>query len=243
MEKRTPSEASSLRNPVVRIALRDSVYDTLLDMLLGGSLPPGATVSIDGTARKLDVSPTPVREALVHLERTGLVSREALRGYRVAPPLNTDQIRELCQARMVLEVGAMDYEFAALDSLALELAAAHAVHARAAEDLGVVADGVRLAAVRTYFEADWDFHTTLIRHTSNRYLRGMSEQLFPHIHRMRQSVSHGVRDAAQSVVEHGRILAAVEAGDRPAAKRAMRAHLTGVMNRSIEEEQLEDAVP
>ena len=56
---------------LTRTALRDSVYEMLLDMLLSGKFPPGTAVSIERMARDLDVSPTPVREALVHLDRTG----------------------------------------------------------------------------------------------------------------------------------------------------------------------------
>src|SRR5690606_5880841 len=69
-----------------RRGLRDRVYDLILEMLLEGDVEPGSRLSIDTLAKQLDVSPTPVREAMVQLERTGLVTREVLKGYRVAPP-------------------------------------------------------------------------------------------------------------------------------------------------------------
>ena len=61
-----------------------------------GAVGANAPVSIDGLAQILDVSPTPVREALARLEMTGLVRRFARRGYRVAPPI-ADQMGELGQ--------------------------------------------------------------------------------------------------------------------------------------------------
>ena len=67
-----------------RRGLRDAVYDRILDQLLRGETEAGGRLSIETLARELSVSATPVREALVQLERTGLVTREALRGYRVA---------------------------------------------------------------------------------------------------------------------------------------------------------------
>src|SRR5690606_32939295 len=91
---------------IERRGLRDRVYERVLQLLLSGEVAPGARLSIDTLARQLDVSPTPVREAMVHLERTGLVTREALKGYRVAPPLGAAQLRELFDARLILETEA-----------------------------------------------------------------------------------------------------------------------------------------
>ena len=89
-----------------RRGLRDRVYDLVLEMLLEGDLDPGSRLSIDTLAKQLDVSPTPVREAMVQLERTGLVTREALKGYRVAPPFGPEELSELFDARLMLEVEA-----------------------------------------------------------------------------------------------------------------------------------------
>ena len=66
---------------VSRQVLADHVYEELLASLMDGRLEPGAAVSIDGTARELDVSPTPVREALARLEHTGMVRARQLLGY------------------------------------------------------------------------------------------------------------------------------------------------------------------
>lgn len=67
--------------------------------------PLGKPLGIDGLAQQLDVSPTPVREALVQLESTAMVTRTALRGYRVAPLLSGRQLTDLFDARLLLEVG------------------------------------------------------------------------------------------------------------------------------------------
>ena len=78
--------------PVSRQVLADHVYEELLASLMDGRLEPGTAVSIDGTARELDVSPTPVREALARLEHTGMVRRVALKGYRVAPVFTREDL-------------------------------------------------------------------------------------------------------------------------------------------------------
>ncbi len=93
---------------ITQLGLRDRVYDRVLEFLMGHDVEPGMRLSIDGLARTLGVSPTPVREALVQLERTGLVTREANKGYRVAPPLAGDQLEALFDARLIVESGAVE---------------------------------------------------------------------------------------------------------------------------------------
>ena len=219
--------------PLTRKALRDSVYDRILEMLLDGTFAPDRSLSIDALARQLMVSPTPVREALVHLERTGLVSRHALRGYRVAPPLNAHQIHDLCEARLILEVGALDTALWRLEGLSTELQDAHEHHMRTAERLmQIPRDHRQLSDFRPYFEADWSFHWILMQHAHNDYLLQMAESLGSHVHRLRQSVASGLTDASLALAEHGEVLAAVQRGDLEGTREALRQHLQEVERRS-----------
>lgn len=233
----TARRLASQPKPLSRRALRDGVYDTVLEMLLSGQVPPESSLSIDGLARDLEVSPTPVREALVQLEHTGLVTRAALRGYRVAPPLTPEQMSELVDARAVLEIAAVARAADHIPEFLPELEAAHARH------LSIVAalppEPSRTRGVpegfRDYFDADWAFHLVFMRHSGNRYLLSMAQDLGTHIHRLRQSVLHGLSDVQQAMAEHQAVLDACRRGDGPGAVAAMRAHLTGVRNRAAAE--------
>lgn len=217
-----------------RKALRDDVHDVVIEMLLDGSGEPGAQLSIDGLARELGVSPTPVREALVRLEHTGLVTRTALRGYQIAPPLDERQMAELLDARELVELAAVERASAHLDDLLPRLRAAHARHAEtAARVTGGGPLGSGAAAVRAYSDADWAFHTAITDASRNRYLAQMLSGLGFHAHRMRQDVGRGVSDAADAVREHAAILAAFEARDAAAALAAMREHMTRVRERAV----------
>lgn len=219
--------------PLARTVLRDGVYDSLLEMLLT-ELEPGSSLSIDGLARELGVSPTPVREALVQLEHTGLVSRAALKGYRVAPPLSPEQIAELVDARMVVELAAVEGAVRRGGGVVADLRDLHARHQDALVD-AVARDGAsaRTAAVRRYFEADWAFHVAILDASGNPYLRQMLESLGVRLHRLRQAVGHGVSDGDAAVREHAEVLRAFEEGDAQRAVAAMRAHLEGVRDRSV----------
>ncbi len=223
---------------VSRRVLRDSVYDALLDMLLDGRLPAGRPLSIERLAKTLNVSPTPVREALAELEHTSLVTRAALRGYTVAAPLDKSQMSELLAARGVIEVAAIRSAVPLDEDVLAELRAVHARHALAAENLlSVAKDDApgRLAAVRTYSEADWDFHLILLRHCGNRYLHDFASSLSPHLHRLRQMTSNGREDVMEARHEHSVILAAVESGESGAAARAMADHLSAVSKRALDD--------
>jgi DNA-binding GntR family transcriptional regulator len=77
----TPAQA---RSRLVRINTSDAVADHILDLLFAGELRAGDRIDIDGLADGLGVSRAPVREALVMLERDGLVEIRYHRGAFVA---------------------------------------------------------------------------------------------------------------------------------------------------------------
>src|SRR5690606_41447666 len=86
-----------------RQVLADRVYEELLAALIDGRFEADAALSIDGIARDLGVSPTPVREALARVEHTGMVRRAALKGYRVAPLMTAEEHGQLVAVRKLIE--------------------------------------------------------------------------------------------------------------------------------------------
>ena len=220
---------------IERRGLRDRVYDLILEMLLTGEVEPGARLSIDSMARMLDVSPTPVREAMVQLERTGLVTREALRGYRVAPPLAPNELEQLFDARLVIESAAAGGAVAAGTTAVSALRDAHAGHVAAADQVVAAHTeaGVPLEVTKAYFAADGEFHRQLFLAAGNHYLLEMHDGLGALTHRMRQAALTGPDDVLEAVAEHEAILHAVERGDAEAAVACMRGHLEKVRERSL----------
>ncbi len=222
-----------------RRGLRDRVYELILEMLLEGDVEPGSRLSIDTLAKQLDVSPTPVREAMVQLERTGLVTREALKGYRVAPPLGREQLSELFDARLMLELEATRLAAPRAQPVLDELRRAHRLHQACADRVVEAMEqgpDVPVRMTQDYFEADGAFHRAIFAAAGNRYLIGMHEDLGAMTHRLRQAVLRGTSDVREAHAEHGRVLAALERGDADAATAAMRAHIEGVRTRSVRDE-------
>ena len=67
--------------------------------------PPDERLNAGELARRFDVSPTPVREALARLEADRLVEKHALKGYRTTDLLAEKELIELFELRLLLEPG------------------------------------------------------------------------------------------------------------------------------------------
>lgn len=209
----------------VRQVLTDHVYDQLLAMLMDGRYEPSEALSIDGIARELDVSATPVREALARLEVTGLVIRVALRGYRVAPLLSTAELAELMDARLIIEPAnaARACERATPDLIAaLE---------RSIADLSAAPRGPEFAEYREYWQADMRFHELIAEGAGNRFLLMAYNCLGGSVQRFRLFTGLGVTDAEYAISEHTAILAAFRDQSPERARQEMTNHLHGVKNR------------
>ena len=194
---------------VERRVLRDGVYDAILELLLAARVHPGESLAIDGLARQLGVSPTPVREALGLLEHTGLVTRAALKGYRVAPPLTPARMAELMDARAVVEVAAVRRGVPVAPEIIAELESVSQLHRAAADrvlEMMARPGEPEWATLRSYYAIDWEFHLILLRSAHNPYLVDMAGRLAPHVHRLRQSMNHGAIDVEQAVAEHAALL-------------------------------------
>lgn len=211
---------------VSRQVLADHVYEALLIALMDGRLEAGTPVSIDGMARELDVSPTPVREALARLEATGMVRRTALRGYRVAPLFTPEELADLMDARLVIEPA---NAFMACSHADGELTAQLA---QAIDDLKAAPRGPSFSEFRAYWEADERFHRLIAEHADNQFLLSAYNALGGQVQRFRFFGGLGVTDADFAIAEHTEILRAFEAGDAERARQKMIAHIEGVKQRS-----------
>lgn len=83
----------------------DGILATIRDRIVSGELPMGARISGRQIARELGVGPVPLREALVQLQAEGLIETDAECDAFVFD-LTAKEMRQLCAARIALEVGA-----------------------------------------------------------------------------------------------------------------------------------------
>lgn len=216
---------------VQRSVLADQVHKEILTRLMDGNLSSGDPISIDGTARELGVSPTPVREALARLESTGMVTRAALRGYRVAPLLSPAELVDLMDARLLIEPHTAELACAHLDDSFLEELQA------SIDDLHRSPKGPHFSDFRSYWEADERFHRLIAEQAGNKFILGAYNSLGGHLHRFRLFSATGVQDAQSAIEEHTRILDALRLRDPAAARAAMAGHIGNVRERAVHEQE------
>jgi DNA-binding GntR family transcriptional regulator len=211
-----------------RRALADDVYDAVQGLLMDQVIAPGARVSIDGIARRLNVSQTPVREALARLESEGLVVKQPLKGYTSAPLLDADGVRQLFEMRRLLEPEAtrLAAERIGPDAVA-ELEALVADMHRSGEVTDTGDD--RYRDYKDFMHSDAEFHRRIAEQSGNRLLVDAIVRLRAHQQNYRVYFRHGI--AAETADEHEAILAALRRGDADAGDRAMRDHISRAYTR------------
>lgn len=87
--------------------LRETVYETLRADILNCRLPPGAEIREAELAARFGVSKSPVRDALMRLEREALVITLPRQGYRVAP-ISLSDVQDMFHLRAALERACME---------------------------------------------------------------------------------------------------------------------------------------
>lgn len=210
-----------------RLAIADRVYDVLSAQLMSGARAPGERLKLNILAAELQVSPTPIREALARLEHTGFIERHSQRGYVVARLLGADEISHLMDARLLLEP-AMG-RGAALRSSAEFLS-------RLAETISVMrnagpgADGETL---RRCWLADELFHGLIAEQSGNRFIVKAYRSLGGQLQRFRIIGKSGVSHARSACAEHEVIYAAIESEDPDAVEEAICRHLANAKNRAL----------
>ena len=68
---------ASKPKPLARTYLVEGAYEAILENILSGALPSGAVVSEVSLAQELQVSRTPVHQALAQLAKEGLIEHRA----------------------------------------------------------------------------------------------------------------------------------------------------------------------
>ena len=101
-----PGRSGGPGRPITRVPLRDQVHHAVVDRILRDELRPGARISDTALARELGVSRTPIREALLRLEREGFLEADVGRGFFVKP-LSVREVREAYPVLWTLEVLAL----------------------------------------------------------------------------------------------------------------------------------------
>jgi DNA-binding GntR family transcriptional regulator len=169
-------------------------------------------------AQDFGISRTPVREAMAQLEREGFVRSVPRRGIYVVRKTKREVI-EMIEA------------WAALESMAARLITQHASDADIAglRRMFATFEGDRLhAKLDEYSAVNIDFHQSIIRLSGNAVLISLAENLFTHMHMIRQQTIGEEDRADRSIRDHMNIIQALEARDTERAEDLVRQHALGL---------------
>ena len=223
-------------NGVIRGAgasgLAEHVYQLLKAEVINDQFEAQQRIVIESVATRLGVSPTPVREALARLAGEQLVAFRAYVGYSALPPLSLAELRDLFEARQVIEcasaVRASERSTAAdvarLREIDARIRAGHYGKERYSEFAGFVND-------------NQSFHEALLDAARNPELRRAFDALNYEARIARRTRGRGVPDLSLICQEHAEIIAALAARDAPRLVDAVREHARESHRRLVEDLQ------
>ena len=198
--------------------LAEQVYHRLSADILSGALAPGAKISEPALAQQYGVSRGPLREALHRLQERKLITRSANQGARVVK-LTPETLVELFAVREALE--GMAARLAALNATEADIAAMRA-------SLGDGPDGP--AEPRP--SHDDDFHFAVAQSSRNPMLINLlCGELSPLLRLYRGQPGSPRPHARRAILEHGRVIAAIEDRDPDLAEMMMRRHIAAARAR------------
>ena len=212
-------------------SLQEQAYQALRAAILSGELTPGQRLVETRLAKMLQVSRTPIREALRLLENEDLVTIDPNNVLRVATFSVTDAV-QLYDCRIALE------------QLSVAGACQNATKAQLKDLNLMVVQAEKLVlgepSQLTNFQLldlDYRFHRLLAESSGNLWLRSLLDQVFDKMTLFRiQTLQHN-RSVLEIRTEHYRIYEAVQERDSEAAMQAIKDHLVAAKARVAREMQ------
>jgi DNA-binding GntR family transcriptional regulator len=195
--------------------LHEEVVGRVRVMLLEGEIPPGARIPERDLCEKLQISRTPLREALKVLAAEGLVQLLPNRGSRAAK-LTDNDMRDLFEVCQGLE--ALAGELACERITDSEIAAVAASHA-------AMAQHYRDNDLLQYYRCNRAIHEAIVAAAGNPVLSGLYESVTARIRRARYVTPMTPPRWALALREHEAILNALQRRDALGLAHILRAHL------------------
>ena len=205
--------------PINRRLLREHIYEDVLKRIMHGHFQPGSRLRDTIIADELQVSRTPVREALVRLSQDGHLHADAGRGFKVRT-LTPQEVRDLYPVAWTLEILALRTS----GSFSVtQLARLREINAELGANAGSVEERISI---------DESWHRTLLEGCAN----GELLQLIDTVKRRLRVYEHAYwydASVADSVDQHSRILSAIESGDIDEAATVLEENFSKTMERLL----------
>jgi DNA-binding GntR family transcriptional regulator len=197
--------------------LADDVYGAIFNKLMSLEIAPGSRITVDGLVRELEVSHTPIREALGRLEGEGLVVKTHLVGYSAAPQITRRHFDELYELRLLLEPDAAHRAASRITEENMRKLT------DTAEQMRRLDGGRERLKYSGFARLDAELHDEILEIAGNELIRDTLAHLHIHFHIFR--LMFHARVTEEALGEHESLLVALSSGDATGAQRAMREHI------------------
>ena len=195
--------------------LREMAYKSLKEAILTGDMNPNEFYSEPSLAKMLQISRTPIREALQDLAGEGFVQAVPKRGYRVRS-LQSEEVENLYDYRIAIELAIIKQVAEMIDEYQLiEIEKILRLDHLAAEKRNI----------KSFVKINRDFHRYLASLTNNLYFTDSIEKILELIEWAAMNVQHRDRRPPDAVIEHNEIFMALKGKNPDKAYAAMEAHL------------------
>ena len=205
---------------------RDGTYESVRAHVLGlvKSIQEPVWVREEELAKKLGVSRTPVREALLRLGQEGILTIEPRRGALLSPLSPGDYIEWL---KLRVELEAFATREAALNASKRDVDALRAIFSPFNDDN---IDEL----ISEYAAANVEFHAAVIRLAANSLLEKVWKS-FGHRDMLKTKTIERLKRARHSLAEHKALIDAIEKRDAALADRLARQHVEGLLAQTLNE--------
>ena len=196
-------------------ALTDIAYNRIKDWIIGFRLRPDSHLSIQELAEALDISRTPVREALSRLEQEYLVNRVPMKGFTVRA-LDLNEIEDLFEVRSAIEI------------LAARQAAVRITpetRKQLAEGLKATAAWIKKQEKSRCLQLEQSFHMKILEASGNTPLKGIGQGILERIWAIQRFNIITSDVLTEAHYQHTEIFHALAHGSPRRAEESMRRHM------------------
>lgn len=205
--------------PIARQSLSDEVYDVLFTKLIRLEITPGTRIAIDRLAREMQVSQTPIREALIRLEQQGLVVKTHRIGFKASSGMTYEKFEQMFELRLLLEPHA-----AALTAKNLN-DTTRAALVTLANDMKALSGLNTPQAYERFTVLDAQFHALIAKECGNPLIVESLDRAYAHAHLFRLAYYTGTNNIESGISEHTHIIEAIITADMSEAESAMKNHM------------------
>lgn len=206
-----------------RRRLADEVYDQLLDAILNNEIGLDDRLVQEKLAAELQISRTPVREALLRLEQDGVLITSPRGGF-VLHRMSEGEIKELYQARAAIE-GQAARILAVENNAEKNAQLRHTIETE---------EDISSSSVKAYFDANRNIHRKFVELVDNRYLTEMFDNIWNRATSYQLFAAIENLDLSSSLGDHMSLVEAIETGEKGEALEAFIEHIQDGFDLQIE---------